>query len=116
MLKKDKTKTTRSRRDLREDLARKCEVSAVLPTPRMLEAVAQLLPKESDVSKELQHMLHRHDIKSRHHLKRWSTIPDDISDISDTEFPKQRLSDIHKSRSLDYGDFALHRDEAAADD
>lgn len=108
MLKKDKTKATKSRKDLRDDLAKKCEVSTALPTPRILQAVAQLLPQESDVAKELNTMLHNNEPKPNR-LKRWSTIPDDVSDISDTEFPK-RLSDIHKSKSLDYGDFHHHRD------
>uniref|UniRef100_A0AC34FN81 Uncharacterized protein n=1 Tax=Panagrolaimus sp. ES5 TaxID=591445 RepID=A0AC34FN81_9BILA len=109
MLKKDKSKSSKSRKDLRDDLVKISSVSAALPTPRMLSAVAQLLPKESDVAKELQYMLNKSDMKPQR-LKRWSTIPDDVSDISDTEFPK-RLSGIHKSRSLDLGDFNNHKNE-----
>uniref|UniRef100_A0A7E4V3G7 Cyclic nucleotide-binding domain-containing protein n=2 Tax=Panagrellus redivivus TaxID=6233 RepID=A0A7E4V3G7_PANRE len=100
MLKKDDAKKPRSKKDLQKDLTKKCEVSTKLPTPRMLSTVRKLLPQNSVVAHDLSTVM---DAPPARKLKRWSTIPDDISEASDVEFTKMSLGDerYKPTQSLD---------------
>lgn len=53
MLKKDENKTEVDPKQARLDLKEKCRVSTDIKTPKMLEAVAKLLPTSSPIKKEL---------------------------------------------------------------
>ena len=103
MLKKDQTKVVKTKKEIHDELSKKCEVSASLPTPKMLEAVAKLLPPGSPVARELNSMIFMEHRPPP--LKRWSTIPDDFSDASDSEFNRRFLMDQKKSKSLDGEEF-----------
>ncbi|KAE9554973.1 hypothetical protein FO519_001791 [Halicephalobus sp. NKZ332] len=103
MLKKDQTKVVRTKKEIHEELSKKCTVSTTIPTPKMLEAVAKLLPQGSPVAKELNSMIFMEHRPPP--LKRWSTIPDDFSDASDSEFTRRLLTDKKKSKSLDGEEF-----------
>lgn len=59
MLKKDETKTEVDPKQARLNLKEKCRISTDIKTPKMLEAVAKLLPSSSPVKKELDKVLER---------------------------------------------------------
>ncbi|KAI6179442.1 Tax-2 [Aphelenchoides besseyi] len=85
MLKKDEKKDDVDPKQARQELKEKCRVSADIRTPKMLEAVAKILPANSKTKKQLEIAMKQ---KARPPLKRWSTIPiDEFSDISDVEMP-----------------------------
>lgn len=59
MLQKDVSKTTDSAEKAKKDLTEKCRVSSDIRTPRMLEAVAKILPHNSETSKQLSDALEK---------------------------------------------------------
>ncbi|KAI6203561.1 Tax-2 [Aphelenchoides besseyi] len=85
LLKRKARKMLKKRREEGRQLKEKCRVSADIRTPKMLEAVAKILPANSKTKKQLEIAMEQ---KARPPLKRWSTIPiDEFSDVSDVEMP-----------------------------
>uniref|UniRef100_A0A914D369 Cyclic nucleotide-binding domain-containing protein n=1 Tax=Acrobeloides nanus TaxID=290746 RepID=A0A914D369_9BILA len=98
MLKKDEKKEETDKELTHKDLAEKCKVSADLRVPKLLQTVAKVLHPQSEAARNLRNSFDSSN-QLRRRLTRWSTIPDDFSDISDTEMP-----DMHQiyTRSTSY--------------
>uniref|UniRef100_A0A915CUW2 Cyclic nucleotide-binding domain-containing protein n=1 Tax=Ditylenchus dipsaci TaxID=166011 RepID=A0A915CUW2_9BILA len=105
---KDVNKAAPNPEEAKKELTAKCRVSSDIRTPRMLEAVAKLLPPQSNAKKELNNAIRRPSVSLKK-LKRWSTIPDDYSDVSDMELENLDLNSpvpnntatMAKAQSLD---------------
>ncbi|KAL3116055.1 hypothetical protein niasHT_007355 [Heterodera trifolii] len=89
MLRKDQ-KGNANAAEARRTLIERCRVSCDLRTPRMLAAVAQLLPPDSQTVKQLGKSLGE-DSAQRHRnplrKSRWSTLPPESEMSSEAEFP-----------------------------
>ena len=101
ILRKDKGAS--SSEEARKNLIERCRVSCDIRTPRMLAAVAKLLPPKSRTSKQLETMLSAEHKKEStkslaHRLKRWSTIPDDFSDVSEMDPNPRRVANCGGQR------------------
>uniref|UniRef100_A0A1I8B8U4 Uncharacterized protein n=1 Tax=Meloidogyne hapla TaxID=6305 RepID=A0A1I8B8U4_MELHA len=97
MLRKDQ-KGKQGAEESKKNLIERCRVSCDLRTPRMLSAVAQLLPSKSKTIKQLLEQPEEEKQKKKY-LKRWSTIPNEFSDASDIMEERKRrqpLSDRNK--------------------
>ncbi|CAK5074436.1 unnamed protein product [Meloidogyne enterolobii] len=90
MLRKDE-KGKKGAEESKKNLIERCRVSCDLRTPRMLSAVAQLLPSKSKTVKQLlEHPEIKEDKQKKKYLKRWSTIPYEFSDASDIMEERKR--------------------------
>nr|CAD2173224.1 unnamed protein product [Meloidogyne enterolobii] len=90
MLRKDE-KGKKGAEESKKNLIERCRVSCDLRTPRMLSAVAQLLPSKSKTVKQLLEQPEiKEDKQKKKYLKRWSTIPYEFSDASDIMEERKR--------------------------